>query len=84
MASGDVYLIAVLERHHGTGNVGLGLLRGYGLKDGAVATTVAHDSHNLIVIGTSPEAMKLPLRSWYAYRVVIHWSRVPRLLIRCR
>ena len=37
--------------------MGLGLLRGYGLKDGAVATTVAHDSHNLIVIGTSPEAM---------------------------
>ena len=57
LASGDVYLIAVLERHHGTGNVGLGLLRGYGLKDGAVATTVAHDSHNLTVIGTSPEAM---------------------------
>ena len=59
LASGDVYLIAVLERHHGTGNVGLGLLRGYGLKDGAVATTVAHDSHNLIVIGTSPEAMNV-------------------------
>lgn len=57
LEKGDVYLIAVLERHHGTGNVGLGLLRGYGLKDGAVATTVAHDSHNLIVIGTSPEAM---------------------------
>ena len=54
-----MYLIAVLERHHGTGNVGLGLLRGYGLKDGAVATTVAHDSHNLIVIGTSPEAMNV-------------------------
>ena len=57
LEKGDVYLIAVLERHHGTGNVGLGLLRGYGLKDGAVATTVAHDSHNLIVIGTSSEAM---------------------------
>ena len=57
LEKGDVHLIAVLERHHGTGNVGLGLLRGYGLKDGAVATTVAHDSHNLIVIGTSPEAM---------------------------
>ena len=57
LEQGDVYLIAVLERHHGTGNVGLGLLRGYGLKDGAVATTVAHDSHNLIVIGTSPKAM---------------------------
>ena len=57
LEKGDVHLMAVLERHHGTGNVGLGLLRGYGLKDGAVATTVAHDSHNLIVIGTSPEEM---------------------------
>lgn len=54
---GDVYLIAVLERHHGTGNVGLGLLAGYGLKNGAAATTVAHDSHNLIVLGTNPEDM---------------------------
>ena len=59
LEKGDVNLIAVLERHHGTGNVGLGLLRGYGLKDGAVATTVAHDSHNLIVIGTTPEAMNV-------------------------
>lgn len=59
LEKGDVYLIAVLERHHGTGNVGLGLLHGYGLKDGAVATTVAHDSHNLIVIGTGPEAMNV-------------------------
>lgn len=57
LAKGDVHLIAVLERHHATGNVGLGLVRGYGLRDGAAATTVAHDSHNLIVVGTSPEAM---------------------------
>ena len=57
LASGAVHLIAVLERHHATGNVGLGLLRGYGLKNGAAATTVAHDSHNLIVIGTNPRAM---------------------------
>lgn len=57
LAKGDVYLIAVLERHHGTGHVGLGLLRGYGLQRGAAATTVAHDSHNLIVIGTSPRDM---------------------------
>ena len=54
LAAGELYLIAVLERHHGTGHVGLGLLRGYGLRKGAAATTVAHDSHNLIVIGTSP------------------------------
>ena len=53
----ELCLIAVLERHHGTGNVGLGLLRGYGLQDGAAATTVAHDSHNLIVIGTNARDM---------------------------
>ena len=57
LAAGELYLIAVLERHHGTGNVGLGLLRGYGLRKGAAAKTVAHDSHNLIVIGTSPRDM---------------------------
>lgn len=57
LARGDVYIIAVLERHHGTGNVGLGLLSGYGLKRGAAATTVAHDSHNLIVLGTSAAEM---------------------------
>ena len=57
LAAGELYLIAVLERHHGTGHVGLGLLRGYGLQRGAAATTVAHDSHNLIVIGTSPRDM---------------------------
>ena len=57
LAAGELYFIAVLERHHGTGHVGLGLLRGYGLRKGAAATTVAHDSHNLIVIGTSPRDM---------------------------
>ncbi|MGM9529371.1 MAG: adenine deaminase, partial [Phascolarctobacterium sp.] len=57
VAAGELYLIAVLERHHGTGNVGLGLLRGYGLKSGAAATTVAHDSHNLLVIGTNAADM---------------------------
>ena len=56
---GSVHFIAVLERHHGTGNVGLGLIRGYGLRDGAVATTVAHDSHNLIVLGTSAQQMAI-------------------------
>lgn len=62
LAKGDVYLIAVLERHHGTGHVGLGLLAGYGLKNGAAATTVAHDSHNLILIGTNPADMVVAAR----------------------
>ena len=59
LAKGELHLIAVLERHHATGNLGLGLLQGYGLRDGAAATTVAHDSHNLIVIGTNPQDMEL-------------------------
>lgn len=49
----DVLKAAVFERHHNTGHVGVGFIRGYGLKDGAIATSVAHDSHNLIVIGTN-------------------------------
>jgi len=47
----DVLKVAVVERHKGTGNVGLGLVRGFGLKRGALCSSVAHDSHNLIVVG---------------------------------
>ena len=49
----DILKAAVFERHHNTGHVGVGFIRGYGLKDGAIATSVAHDSHNLIVIGAN-------------------------------
>ena len=55
----DIVKIAVVERHKGTGNVGLGLLEGYGLKNGAIATSVAHDSHNIIVAGDSDDDMAL-------------------------
>jgi adenine deaminase len=55
----DIVKMAVLERHHGTGHMGLGFLGGYGLKRGAVATSIAHDSHNLIVAGTNDEDMAL-------------------------
>ncbi len=48
----DILKLAVVERHRGTGNVGLGLVRGFGLKKGALASTVAHDSHNVVVVGT--------------------------------
>lgn len=58
LKNNELCLIAVIERHHRTGNIGLGLIRGYGLKDGAAATTVAHDSHNLIIIGTDPASME--------------------------
>ncbi len=53
----DIVKLAVLERHHGTGHRGIGFLSGYGLKAGAVATSVAHDSHNLIVAGVSDRDM---------------------------
>lgn len=55
----DICKIAVIERHHGTGNVATGLLKGYGISGGAVAQTIAHDSHNIIVAGTNNEDMAL-------------------------
>ncbi len=53
----DILKIAVIERHKASGNIGLGFVRGFGLKSGAIASTVAHDSHNMIVIGTNDEDM---------------------------
>lgn len=58
----DICKIAVVERHHGTGNVGLGLLSGFGLKGGAIATSVAHDSHNIIVAGDSDTDMEIAVK----------------------
>ena len=49
--------IAVIERHKNTGNVGVGVLKGLNFKSGAIATTIAHDSHNLIVCGTNDADM---------------------------
>jgi adenine deaminase len=51
----DVLKMVVVERHHATGNIGLGFVKGLGLKSGAIASTVAHDSHNLIVVGVEDE-----------------------------
>ena len=53
----DVLKIAVVERHKNTHHIGIGLLQGYGLKSGAVATSISHDSHNIIVVGTSEADM---------------------------
>lgn len=58
----DVLKVAVIERHHATGNVGLGFVKGIGLKSGAIASTVAHDSHNLIVVGTSDDDIIIAVR----------------------
>ena len=49
----DILKIVVVERHKKTGNIGVGLIKGYGLKKGAIASSVAHDSHNIIVVGTN-------------------------------
>ena len=58
----DIVKIAVVERHRGTGNVGLGLLEGYGLRNGAVAISIAHDSHNIIVAGDNDRDMALAVK----------------------
>ena len=58
----DLAKLAVIERHYGSGRVGLGFVRGMGLERGALAGTVAHDSHNLIVVGTSDADMLLAVR----------------------
>ncbi len=51
----DVLKMVVIERHHATGNIGVGLVQGFGLKRGALGSTVAHDSHNLAVVGTNDQ-----------------------------
>lgn len=53
----DILKIAVVERHRNTGHIGIGYLQGYGLRHGAVATSVSHDSHNIIVVGTDEASM---------------------------
>ncbi|HZO97520.1 MAG TPA: adenine deaminase C-terminal domain-containing protein, partial [Gaiellaceae bacterium] len=58
----DLAKIAVIERHLGTGRVGLGFVRGFGLRSGALASTVAHDAHNVVVVGTSDAAMAFAVR----------------------
>jgi adenine deaminase len=55
--SRDLLKLAVLERHRATGNVGVGLVRGFGLQAGALASSVAHDAHNVGVVGTSDRDM---------------------------
>ena len=54
----DILKIAVIERHHATGNIGLGLTKGFGLKSGAIASSVGHDAHNINVVGTNDADMR--------------------------
>jgi len=59
----DLAKIAVIERHHSTGNLGLGLVKGIGLRRGAIASSVAHDSHNVVVVGVADADMRAAVAS---------------------
>lgn len=59
----DICKLAVIERHHATGNIGLGFVQGIGLKQGALASTVGHDSHNITVVGVNDEDMALVVQT---------------------
>ena len=64
--SRDILKLAVIERHHATGNIGIGFVRGFGLKRGALASTVAHDAHNIIVVGANDADMLAAARALVA------------------
>ncbi|MBC7662150.1 MAG: adenine deaminase [Chitinophagaceae bacterium] len=53
----DILKICVFERHHNTGRVGLGFVRGFGIRHGAIATSINHDAHNIIAVGSSDELL---------------------------
>ena len=54
---GDILKIVVVERHKATGNIGIGFVQGFGLKKGAIGSSVAHDSHNVVIVGTNDQDM---------------------------
>ena len=59
----DIVKVVCMERHHRTGNIAVGLLGGYGLKKGAVAQTIAHDSHNIIAAGTNNKDIETAIKA---------------------
>ena len=62
----DIVKLAVVERHHHTGNVAVALLKGYGIKRGAIALSIAHDSHNIIAVGVSDDDMAFAVQQLIA------------------
>ena len=58
----DVLKIAVVERHHASGNTGLGLIRGFGLRSGALAESVSHDSHNIVGVCANDRDLVLAVK----------------------
>ncbi len=59
----DLLKLVVIERHHASGNVGLGLVKGFGLRKGAIASSVAHDAHNLVIAGASDDDILIAARA---------------------
>lgn len=55
----DILKLAVIERHKNTGHIGLGFITGFGMKEGAIASSIAHDSHNIMVLGTNEQDMAI-------------------------
>jgi adenine deaminase len=58
----DLLKLVVVERHRGTGNIGIGLVTGFGLRAGAIATSVAHDSHNVVGVGVDDDDLLCALQ----------------------
>jgi adenine deaminase len=58
----DILKVAVFERHTASGNIGLGFVRGFGLKGGAIGSSVAHDAHNIVVVGDNDIDMAVAVR----------------------
>ncbi len=59
----DVLKMAVIERHHNTGNIGIGFVRGFAFSEGAIASTVGHDAHNIAIVGDNDEDMLLAAKT---------------------
>ena len=75
----DLLKIAVVERHRGTGRTGIGFVKGMGLRRGAIASSVAHDAHNIIVVGASDDDMHTAVRQVVAIcRAAWPWRRTER------
>lgn len=83
LPSGDLAKAAVIERHGGNGSMGLGFVRGFGFNGGAVASTVAHDSHNLLILGMNDDDMAVAGNTLAEYgggMVVVRDGKVLALL----
>ena len=68
--AGQYNLVAVIERHSGKGRTSLGLIDGFGMKKGAMASTIGHDSHNITIIGTKPWTWQPAQMPWSRLEVV--------------